>query len=254
MPTQAERTEATRGRLIATARRLFAEQGFADTSTEEILKEAAVSRGALYHHFPSKTDLFQATFEQVEDELTAQVLQSAAAGGETVVVDGFAAAAALRDTDPVSFAVLTSTPIPFAYVDKETLLTACQPLIALNPRGRISCVRLNNRSMQPVRLPYAKAEAFYAAYRAWAAIVARPEFALGLRLAPGDCLVFDNTRILHARTAFAPAPSTPPGPSASPGSGERHLQGCYADLDGLLSTLAVLRRDRPTSLNGLPAT
>lgn len=83
MPTQAERTEATRGRLIATARRLFAENGFAATSTEEILSAAAVSRGALYHHFPSKTDLFQATFEQVEDDLTAQVLQAAATGGET---------------------------------------------------------------------------------------------------------------------------------------------------------------------------
>jgi gamma-butyrobetaine dioxygenase len=189
-------------------------------------------------------------------------LRDAAVGGETIVVDGFAAAAALRDADPVSFAVLTSTPIPFTYVDKETSLNACQPLIALNPRGRISCVRLNNRSMQPVRLPYPKAEAFYAAYRAWAAIVDRPEFALGLRLAPGDCLVFDNTRILHARSAFAPAPARSPDfapvstsstgtstgsgasprPSASPGSGERHLQGCYADLDGLLSTLAVLRR------------
>jgi AcrR family transcriptional regulator len=83
VPTQAERTEATRGRLITTARRLFAARGFAATSTEEILSEAAVSRGALYHHFPSKTDLFQATFEQVEDELTAQVLQVAAADGET---------------------------------------------------------------------------------------------------------------------------------------------------------------------------
>jgi AcrR family transcriptional regulator len=83
VPTQAERTEATRGRLITTARRLFAEHGFAATSTEQILSEAAVSRGALYHHFPSKTDLFQATFEQVEDELTAQVLQVAASGGET---------------------------------------------------------------------------------------------------------------------------------------------------------------------------
>jgi gamma-butyrobetaine dioxygenase len=194
-------------------------------------------------------------------------LRDASVGGDTVLVDGFAAAAALRDTDPASFGVLTSTPIPFAYVDKETSLTACQPLIELNPRGRISCVRLNNRSMQPVRLPYAEAEAFYAAYRAWAAVVARPEFALGLRLAPGDCLVFDNTRILHARTAFAPAPSpdsapgstsstgtsstgsdASPGPSASPGSGERHLQGCYADLDGLLSTLAVLRRPQaPTN-------
>jgi gamma-butyrobetaine dioxygenase len=48
-------------------------------------------------------------------------------------------------------------------------------------------------------------------------------------LSPGDCLIFDNTRVLHARTAFA-------------ATGERHLQGCYADLDGLLSTLAVLRR------------
>ena len=83
MPTQAERTEATRGRLITTARRLFAERGFAATSTEEILSEAAVSRGALYHHFPSKTDLFQATFEQVEDELTERILQRAAVGGET---------------------------------------------------------------------------------------------------------------------------------------------------------------------------
>jgi AcrR family transcriptional regulator len=78
MPTQAERTEATRGRLVSTARRLFAEQGFATTSTEEILDAASVSRGAMYHHFASKTDLFQAAFEAVEDDLTAEVLTAAA--------------------------------------------------------------------------------------------------------------------------------------------------------------------------------
>jgi AcrR family transcriptional regulator len=83
VPTQTERTEATRGRLIATARRLFAQQGFAATSTEQILGDAHVSRGALYHHFASKTDLFQAAFEAVEDEVTAQVLEQATAGGET---------------------------------------------------------------------------------------------------------------------------------------------------------------------------
>jgi gamma-butyrobetaine dioxygenase len=177
-------------------------------------------------------------------------LRDASAGGETVLVDGFAAAAALRAADPVSFGVLTTTPIPFSYVDKATSLTACQPLIALSPRGRIACVRLNNRSMQPVRLPFDQAEAVYAAYRAWAELVARPEFALQLRLAPGDCLVFDNTRILHARTAFSssPAPSlSSPAPASAVREGapaERHLQGCYADLDGLLSTLAVLRCDR----------
>jgi AcrR family transcriptional regulator len=83
VPTQAERSEATRGRLVATARRLFAEKGFSATSTEEILSTAAVSRGALYHHFPSKTDLFQAAFEAVEDEVTARILQAATVGGET---------------------------------------------------------------------------------------------------------------------------------------------------------------------------
>ena len=71
--------------------------------------------------------------------------------------------------------------------------------------------------------------AFYAAYRAFAETIIRPDLMLTFRLAPGDCVVFDNTRILHARTGFA-------------ATGRRHLQGCYTDLDGVASTLAVLRR------------
>lgn len=78
MPTQAERTAATRTRLVRTARQLFAEKGYAATSTEEILAAASVSRGAMYHHFKGKTELFQATFEAVEDDLTTQVLAAAA--------------------------------------------------------------------------------------------------------------------------------------------------------------------------------
>ncbi len=110
----------------------------------------------------------------------------------------------------------TGTPVPFGYLDQETELTACQPLISLSPRGRIACVRLNNRSMRPPSLPAAQAEALYAAYRAWTLMAGRPEFALHLRLAPGDCLIFDNTRVLHARTAFA---------AATGGQGERHRHG-----------------------------
>jgi len=119
-------------------------------------------------------------------------------------------------------------PFPFGYTDNGTDLRASQPLIQLDPRGRVRAVRFNHRSTRPLRLPYAEIAAFYAAYLAWAELLARPERRLNLRLAPGDCLIFDNTRILHARTAFG-------------GSGGRHLQGCYADLDGLASTLAVLR-------------
>jgi gamma-butyrobetaine dioxygenase len=162
-------------------------------------------------------------------------LRDAAIGGDTGLVDGFAAARALRAQDPSSFRVLTTTGWPFAYADKETELRSVQPLISLTPAGRIAGVRLNNRSMEPLRVPPREAEAAYAAYRRWDALLARPEFRLTFRLTPGDCLIFDNTRILHARTAF----------DASEGvTGERHLQGCYADIDGLLSALAVLRRAR----------
>lgn len=83
MPTQAERSETTRSKLIATGRALFAEHGFAATSTEDILGASGVSRGAMYHHFSSKTDLFQAVFEAVEDDLTNDILVSATASGET---------------------------------------------------------------------------------------------------------------------------------------------------------------------------
>jgi gamma-butyrobetaine dioxygenase len=71
--------------------------------------------------------------------------------------------------------------------------------------------------------------AFYAGCRRWAGLLARPERALTTRLRPGDCLIFDNARIRHGRTAFTSA-------------GERHLQGCHADLDALASSLAMLER------------
>jgi len=156
-------------------------------------------------------------------------LRTADDGGDTGLVDGFAAARELRATDRESFALIARTPVPFGYRDSGTELRASQPLIELSPRGRIRGIRFNNRSAQPLALPPAQVTAFYAAYSRWAALLARPERQLNLRLAPGDCLIFDNTRILHARTAFS-------------GTGGRHLQGCYADLDGLASTLAVLAR------------
>ena len=68
MATQAERRAATRGRLLAVARELFARQGYEATATAQILSEAGVSRGAMYHHFPSKRDVFEAVFVDVSDE------------------------------------------------------------------------------------------------------------------------------------------------------------------------------------------
>jgi AcrR family transcriptional regulator len=77
--TQAERRAATRGALIDAARRLFAAQGFARTGTPQIVEEAGVTRGALYHHFADKADLFKAVYESVEAELVEQVWAAALA-------------------------------------------------------------------------------------------------------------------------------------------------------------------------------
>ena len=112
-------------------------------------------------------------------------LRAAGEGGDTGLVDGFAAAAAFRAADPESFATLANTPVSFGYVDKETELRACLPLIQLSPRGRVRGVRFNNRSMRPLRRPYAEVTAFYAAYGRWAELLARPERRLDLRLRPG---------------------------------------------------------------------
>jgi AcrR family transcriptional regulator len=77
--TQQQRREATRGALVAAGRRLFAEQGFAHTGTTQIVAEAGVTRGALYHHFADKTDLFKAVYEHVEAELVEAIWTAALA-------------------------------------------------------------------------------------------------------------------------------------------------------------------------------
>jgi AcrR family transcriptional regulator len=71
--TQAERTAATRTALLGAARKLFTRGGFAEVSTQAIVEAAGVTRGALYHQFADKAELFTAVYEEVEAELVAAV-------------------------------------------------------------------------------------------------------------------------------------------------------------------------------------
>lgn len=70
MPSKLEKAASTKAKIIAVARHLFATRGYAGTSTEVILEEAQVSRGALYHHFENKEALFAAVMEAVEVDIT----------------------------------------------------------------------------------------------------------------------------------------------------------------------------------------
>jgi AcrR family transcriptional regulator len=74
---KAAQSEATQTTLIATARGLFAERGYAAVGTEEIVRAAGVTRGALYHHFAGKRELFEAVYEDVERQLVERIAASA---------------------------------------------------------------------------------------------------------------------------------------------------------------------------------
>jgi gamma-butyrobetaine dioxygenase len=158
-------------------------------------------------------------------------LENTVEGGESIVVDGFSAAMRLKERDAAGFRLLTRYCARFEYAGSGSVnLSARRPVIELSPDGELIAVRFNNRSTAAlVDVPYEHMEAYYRALRGFAEIIEDPAQAVGFRLKPGELFIVDNTRVLHARKPFA-------------GSGSRWLQGCYADKDGLLSTLTVLEQ------------
>ena len=101
-------------------------------------------------------------------------------------------------------------------------------MIELAPDGELIAIRFNNRSTAAITdVPYDDMADYYAAYRRLAEIIDDPGMEVSFKLAPGESFIVDNTRVLHARKGYS-------------GAGSRWLQGCYADKDGLLSTLAAL--------------
>jgi AcrR family transcriptional regulator len=75
-PTQQQRSEATTTSLVAAARELFAADGYAATSLEAVVERAGVTKGALYHHFAGKRELFAAVFAAEQERLSERVAEA----------------------------------------------------------------------------------------------------------------------------------------------------------------------------------
>jgi len=148
------------------------------------------------------------------------------AGGESILVDGFAAAEQLRADAPERFDMLTRVAVPGRYVEPGVSLLAERPTIGLDAAGAVRQITFNNYDRAPFLLPAGAMERWYEAYGHFHRLVAERRHWLLIRLEPGDALLFDNWRVLHGRTAFA---------------GRRVFDGCYHHREDFESRLRVLR-------------
>jgi gamma-butyrobetaine hydroxylase len=151
-------------------------------------------------------------------------LASSAAGGENTLVDAFRVA---QDLSPAHRELLARHPLRFRFADETTELETEVPVLRYDARVQLQAVHYNTRSVQPFDVP--DVAAYYDAYQTFGRMLEEPRYRIQFKLEPGDLFIVDNLRVLHGRTGYSE-------------SGERHLQGCYADRDGLRSTLAVLSR------------
>ncbi len=166
---------------------------------------------------------------------TLQVLsciENSAKGGENMVVDGFACARRLRAENSGMFDLLADHAARFEYAGSRGVrLTSRRPMIELAPDGELVAIRFNARSAAALTdVPFERMEAYYAAWRRFSEIIDDAAMEVTFKLSPGEAFIVDNTRVLHARKGYS-------------GEGYRWLQGCYADKDGLLSTLAALESE-----------
>ncbi|MCS4247392.1 gamma-butyrobetaine dioxygenase [Pseudomonas sp. BIGb0164] len=151
-------------------------------------------------------------------------------GGESIFVDGFAIAQALRNEDPEAFRALCEIPVEFRNKDRHSDYRRLAPIIALDALGEVAEIRMANFLRGPFEASVEQMPLLYRAYRRFIAMTREARFRVVQRLNPGELWCFDNRRTLHARHAFDPA------------SGARHFQGCYIDRDELLSRILVLQR------------
>ena len=212
--------------LIGPARATNFGEHFDVVSKPEPNSNAYTALGLLCH-----TDL--PNWERPPDYQLLHCLENDVDGGDSILVDGFHAAEALRRREPAAFRLLSRSPIDFHFQDRESDIRFRAPTIALDEAGAVTEVRFNFSVMGALHAPTNRMGALCRALRAFATVLRYPALECRYRLSPGELLIFDNRRVLHGRATFDPT------------TGARYLQGCYVDRDQLLSRIRVLERSAP---------
>jgi gamma-butyrobetaine dioxygenase len=149
-------------------------------------------------------------------------------GGDNLILDGAAAAADLRRDHPADFALLAETEIPFYWEHDGYDMRARQRVIELDRHGEISGLTISQHLADVFDLPQHFLDRYYPALRRFGRLLQSPKYLVRYRLKAGECVVFDNHRVVHGRDAYTAA------------SGERYLRGTYVDRGELRSTYRAL--------------
>jgi gamma-butyrobetaine dioxygenase len=140
-------------------------------------------------------------------------MRPADAGGDNSLCDALQAARHLRSVDEPAYHTLVSTPVVFDRRQREFQRRLESPLLETRD-GEVFRVRSSYFTLAPHRLPFADMEAFYRAYQRFVALTLDPAHQYRFGLGAGDFLLYDNWRMLHARTGF---------------TGARWVRGVYFD-------------------------
>ncbi|KAK4316303.1 hypothetical protein Pmani_012523 [Petrolisthes manimaculis] len=150
-------------------------------------------------------------------------------GGRSFFADGFRIARWLEENEPAAYHVLTSTPVRFAIKNEGQQYSALWPILCTNADGDMTEVHYNNRTMKPLQAPTHVVTPFYHAHKLFSEKLTEQSSGLEFNMVPGDLVAFNNRRVLHGRTAFDATKV------------DRHLQGCYVDIDEAFSKYDSLR-------------
>lgn len=157
-------------------------------------------------------------------------LENTVEGGLSLFLDGAAVAEALRAEDPAAFELLASHDIPFFYRHDNWDYRAHQRVIETDPDGNVTGVTISQHLQDYLDLPQELLDVYYPSFIKFIRMMQEDRFMLRFRSEAGNCVVFDNHRIVHGREGYVAD------------SGSRHLRGCYMDRGALRSTYRVLAK------------
>ncbi len=155
-------------------------------------------------------------------------LENTVEGGLSLFLDGAAVAEALRAEDPEAFRLLSENKIPFFYRHDNWDYRAHQRVIETDPEGRVTGVTISQHLQDAMDLPQELLDRYYPAFVKFLKMMQQERFLLRFRSEAGNCVIFDNHRIVHGREGYVAE------------SGKRHLRGCYTDRGALRSSYRVL--------------